>query len=184
VIFSNCLLFPVNVQPYQKYVAFLICNSRILCRKIPKLIESNSKDVYSQAHSFFNENHSIASRPLSYVDTPEVQHSVPTAELTKADSRLISSLQSQPEHEQLCGHLKTILTSPWRINNEAEPEGVFSPFITKVSQHQFQCVFCSQEHSRSDRAVAHCRKHINHRPFSCHGSYCRDKRDGWYVHTV
>jgi hypothetical protein len=144
-------------------------------------MESNS---YPPAYSILNENLSIASQPPSYHPpiSPEVQHNVPTAiELTKADSELIRLLQSQPEHEQLCRILTTILTSAWRRNNEHEPDGVFLQFITKVSQHQLRCIFCGIENTRTDRAVAHCRKHINHRPFSCSGSYCRDKPDGWSV---
>lgn len=111
---------------------------------------------------------------------PDPQPSSSTNCLTAANTSLFHALENLPGQEKLQECLLTILDSPWRKDNKKEPEGVFLPFIIALGQHQYRCIFCNDgDNTRMDRAIAHCRKHLDYRPFSCSGIACRDKPQGW-----
>lgn len=97
---------------------------------------------------------------------------IPSRNVPQSNNLFIKQILPHPEQEALRRHLENLLTQMWWISNEMEPNGAFSPFIEKIEDHRFRCIFCVQVHSRSDRAIAHCRKHLDHRPFACPGG-CR-----------
>lgn len=77
--------------------------------------------------------------------------------------------------------LREIFRSVWWMQNLHEPEEAFAAFIEKVENHSYRCRICPQENCRPDRAVAHFRKHIDHRPFRCTGRNCRSVGRIWFV---
>jgi hypothetical protein len=105
---------------------------------------------------------------------------VPSRNVPQSNKLFVEQILPSVEQEALRELLLGLLKQGWWFRNELEPNGSFSPFIEKFEEHRFKCVFCRQVHSRSDRAIAHCRKHLDHRPFACPGS-CKSPFEVWYV---
>jgi hypothetical protein len=101
-----------------------------------------------------------------------------------SDPSLILQLLPHEQQEPLRQVLSDIFTTSWWRNNEPEPEGIFTPFIERLNNHKYKCAFCHTVQSRMDRAVAHCRKHLRHRPFYCDGERCGGGYGAWYVHLL
>lgn len=91
-----------------------------------------------------------------------------------SDPCFLRRLLPHPHQEHLRKAVCDIMTTNWWRQNEPEPEGVFGIFIDIIAHQQYQCVFCLMLNSRMDRAIAHCRKHLHHRPFYCNGEKCRN----------
>ena len=88
----------------------------------------------------------------------------------------------------------------WYTNNEVEPDcawngkSILTQWLNEVekegSKHLECCVplvdvdgaiyWCRKIFPRLDRAIAHVRNHLEHKPFVC-GGYPNCKQEGWYV---
>ncbi|PVF92627.1 hypothetical protein CPB86DRAFT_175550 [Serendipita vermifera] len=63
--------------------------------------------------------------------------------------------------------MRDILSSTWWINNTMEPNHELRQFIRVESRTRFHCLLCKKIFVREDRAIAHVRSDIDHRPFTC-----------------
>lgn len=85
----------------------------------------------------------------------------------------------------------------WYINKEVEPDtwngkSILTQWLNEVekdgSKHLECCVpivdradhWCRKPFPRLDRAIAHVRNHLGHKPYEC-GGYPNCKQEGWYV---
>lgn len=119
------------------------------------------------------------------IPQPDASGSNPITAMTSeqheflSDPCIIQKLLPYPYQESLRKLLRDMMEAKWWRQNQPEPEGVFTPFIETVAHHQYDCIFCDTSNSRMDRAVAHCRKHLRHRPFYCNGEKCRNGFGTW-----
>jgi hypothetical protein len=74
--------------------------------------------------------------------------------------------------------LGNVLRSNWWANNEMEPNKDLDRFIIRHSGNRYGCIIegCEMIFDRSQRAVDHFRKEIEHRPYKCLG-VCSES--GW-----
>jgi len=91
---------------------------------------------------------------------------------------------SLEQRESLRPKLLEIFESSWWRQNQPEPSEAFSAFITALPGREYKCLFCRTSRNRMDRAVAHCRKHLHHRPFYCDGEKCRNGPGAWYENST
>lgn len=81
-----------------------------------------------------------------------------------------------PSDDQYRQALRGVLQSLWYQKGTLEPQGELSDFIARRGQRNFACTSCHREYKRADRAIAHFRTHIEHRPFKCAKALgCGDK---------
>ncbi|KAG8782655.1 hypothetical protein FRC20_006736, partial [Serendipita sp. 405] len=71
--------------------------------------------------------------------------------------------------------LNVIFGSMWWRLDEIEPEAAYNSLIESCGDIH-KCRICNHEKTRWDRALAHIRKHVEHRPFVCFGRSCSNGR--------
>ncbi|KAG8839878.1 hypothetical protein FRC18_000001 [Serendipita sp. 400] len=71
--------------------------------------------------------------------------------------------------------LIVIFASRWWNFDEVEPEAAYNALIETCGDI-YKCRICNHEKTRWDRALAHIRKHVEHRPFVCFGRSCSNGR--------
>lgn len=121
-------------------------------------------------------NDYVPSPPLS----PKVGALIPSRNPTTDNEDFIGRCFPLPDQEHLRTALRKILAELWWYNNRAEPEHAFDALVWKDEEGNFVCMICPRIYTRADRATAHIRKHLDHRPFVCNGEKCQAGLGKWY----
>ncbi|KAG8809275.1 hypothetical protein FRC17_003520 [Serendipita sp. 399] len=113
-------------------------------------------------------------RPLVYAIIPSKLGDISEHNTRKALTR--TKLMRMIDDLSIRAILTVIFGSIWWKQDEIEPEAAYNSLIETLIEG-YRCKICSHEKTRWDRALAHIRKHVEHRPFACTGRTCgNDKK--------
>lgn len=148
------------------------------CPRTPLPTSSFYVETPGRFVSFQNETSTLQHQEFPQDHTHNLSHSTqvltyrPLEDMEFVDRSFPLATEDHAHKREL---LKTIMSSPWKLTNEFEPqEGLLVHFLRQDTQTaRWDCTFsdgnrpCGASFSKRDQAKSHIRVHIKHYPYAC-----------------